>query len=253
MPEKITIDAGHNESISAIWSKPQERSIRALEKTLVVFSHGFPGHKDHQANLYADFEHLLGHKGYHTLRFDYRGCGTSDGREENFSLGAACEDFQNIRYWAKSQGYEHFVYMGDGIGATLAIMNLDLDVRALILLWPVLDLKSYKTSAFKLDASKPVTQNLITSGDSRIGGAFLRELEKLDLTYALKEVFCPTLILHGARDTVVPIAQLDLARSLIRAKRIEITTFHDGEYGLQALNHRKSMFFQIQQFLEKYL
>jgi pimeloyl-ACP methyl ester carboxylesterase len=253
MPERITIDAGQKDSINAILNKPKEHSIKALDKTLVIMSHGFPGHKGHHNNIYADYEFILCDKGFHTLRFDYRGCGESDGREEDFNLGAACEDFQNIRFWAKTQGYEKFVYIGDGIGATLAIMNLDLDVKALVLLWPVLDLKTYKQSLMQTDDPKLAQGTYIDINKSRIGLSFLKELEKIDLTYAMKEIFAPTLIFHGARDKVVPIGQLDLARVLIRAKRIEITTFHHGDHGLGSLNQRKSMFFQVQQFLEKYV
>ena len=62
----------------------------------------------------------------------------------------------------------------------------------------------------------------------------------------------PTLILQGVRDEITPIETLDLARGHIRSKRLEITTFHDGEHGLHKLNHRKSMFFHITQFIEKF-
>lgn len=218
-------------------------------------SHGFPGNKESHNNIYGTIERALTQRGYHTLRFDYRGCGESDGREENFTLGSACEDFQAVLYWAKAKGYKRFIYMGEGIGASLAIMNIDLDVRGCILFWPVLDLGSHAKAAWKLSApsEEDIKRGFMQHNDYRIGLNLYKELGKIDIIYALKEMFMPTVIFHGTKDSVVPITSLDLARRYIPAKRIEITAFHDGEHGLDKENHRKTIMFQILQFVEKYI
>ena len=96
-------------------------------------------------------------------------------------------------------------------------------------------------------------QGFIKQNNNRIGITFLEELEKIDLIYALREIHAPALIMHGVRDKKIPVSCLDLARAHMRSKRIEITTFHDGEEGLTQLNHRKAMFYHIQQFVEKYI
>lgn len=255
MAEKIQIDAGHDQSITALYNTPKESSIAWMAETLVLMIHGFPGHKSYHDDVFGTVDFVLGSRGYHTLRFDFRGCGESDGRAEDFTLAGANEDFQAVLYWARSKGYKRFIYIGEGIGATLAVLNMDLDVRVLVMCWPVLDPESFSKLGLGVGQVQEEDRQLgyITRNDHRIGIHFLKELEHLDLEYALKEVFAPTLILHGARDALVPVEQLDLARRFIPAKRIEITTFHDGQQGLLPLNHRKSMMFQIQQFVEKYV
>lgn len=255
MAEKIQIDAGHNQSITAFYSKPAERSTTRLDQTLVIMSHGFPGHKEAHHNIFGDIESILAERRYHTLRFDYRGCGESDGREEDFTLAAACEDFQAVLYWAKSKGYQRFIFAGEGIGGALAIMNMGPDVRALVLLWPVFDLRGYAKSGLGLDkvSEQDKGRGYVESRQRRVGLALCSELMKIDIRNALKEVYAPTVIFHGAQDSAIPAAQLDIARRTIPAKRIEITTFHDGKAGLEQQNHRKALLFQTRQFIEKYI
>lgn len=253
--EKIQIDAGNDQSITAIHSVPKEESIDRLKKTLIIMSHGFPGHKSYHDDVYGSVEFLLSDRGYHTIRYDYRGCGESDGREENFTIGSACEDFQTILYWAKTKGYKRFLYIGEGLGGALSIMNIDLDVIALVLFWPVLDLDSYRKNALNISHIKDeeLKNGYVEQNKKRIGVSFIKELKKIDITYAIQDVRMPTLIMHGVQDKDIPIEQLDLARSQMNSKRIEITSFQDGEHGLSGANHRKSMMFQLQQFVEKYI
>lgn len=224
----------------------------AAHKTLILMNHSFPGHKSSNNDFFGDLETTLAARGHDTLRFDFRGCGASDGQEENFTVSQACEDYQNILHWCRSEGYTHFITLGAGLGATVAAMNVGLEVKAMIMLWPVLDPKMY----FRHYISKAVMDSsgrafaLIDS--HRIGTDFIREIQNLDILYALKEIYCPTLIMHGAEDEIVPVVQLDLARGFIPAKRIEITVFQDGIHGLPMLSHRKAMLYHIQQFVQKY-
>ena len=254
MAEKLQIDVGVDQSITAIHSVPFQPTSRRMEQTLVLMSHGFPGNKAYHNDLYGRIETLLNNRGYHTFRFDYRGCGESDGQEKNFTLGSACEDFQSALYWSKSKGYKRFIYIGEGLGSSLSTMNMDLDVIACIMLWPVFDLDLYRKSAFGITqiTEAQMKAGYVEINDRRIGVNFLAEMAKIDIRYAIKEIFAPTLILHGADDKAVEVEQLDLARRYIPAKRVEITTFHDGIHGLPQENHRKNMMFQIQQFIEKY-
>ncbi len=224
----------------------------ALRKTLVIMAHGFPGHRAGNNDLYGDVEFLLAEKGLHTLRFDFRGCGDSDGLPEDFTMSSAIEDFQNVMYWGRDKGFKNFILIGEGLGASLAVLNMELNVNGLILLWPVLDMKAHSQHVFGKPDSEAKKKGYIEHESQRVGLDFLRELEKVDMVHGLEVVRAPTLILHGAEDKIVPVGQLDLARKHIRSDRIEITTFHDGEHGLPKLNHRKMMFYHITQFIEKY-
>lgn len=261
MAERIYIYTGVNEQLSALYSVPEktppEPSPAPDENavdTLLVMVHGFPGHKAGNNDLYGDLEFMLADKGHHVLRFDFRGCGHSDGKEEAFTFKNAADDLRNIVKWGKERGYKKFFIIAEGLGATITIMNISKDICGLILLWPILDVQLYYTSNF---ASLEVDDDFqdkkyLKVNKHRYGVDFIRELKQGQLVTDLHNVSMPTLILHGARDEIVPIEHLDLARRYMNARRVEITTFHDGEHGLQKLSHRKMMFYHITQFAAKY-
>ena len=148
MAQKIHIDVGDDQSITALYSRPESRSIDRIDDTLIIMAHGFPGHKAAHDNLFEQIEEFLARKKYHSLRFDFRGCGESDGKEENFTIASAKEDFQTILHWAKSHKYQRFIYIGEGLGATVSILKNDLNVAAFVLFWPVLDTDFYRKKAF---------------------------------------------------------------------------------------------------------
>lgn len=255
MAQKIQIDVGDDQSITALYSRPESRSIDRIDDTLIIMSHGFPGHKAAHDDLYGGIEEFLTRKKYHSLRFDFRGCGESDGKEENFTIANAKEDFQTILHWAKSHKYERFIYIGEGLGATISILKNDLDVAAFILFWPVLDTDFYRKNAFGISfiEEKELDKGYVEHDSKRLGIPFLKELRTMKALPSIQDVRQPTLIMHGAKDVDIPISQLEIARKHMNAKRIEITSYYDGETGLLKPNHRKSMLFQTQQFIEKYI
>ncbi len=254
MAKTIQILAGENQYIHGVYSKPSETSLESREHLLIVMVHGFPGNKDAHENVFKDFNHLISDKGYHTLCFDFRGCGESDGRQEDFTLESASEDFQNILGWAKDHDYTRFIFVCEGLGAPLTFMNAPEDALCFITLWPMLDLPRFAENTFKSknieDEWKKAGYALI--GNDRIGIPFIEELEKTEITGVISKMNRPILVMHGAQDEVSPIDQLDIIRRHTNARRVEITSFHDGTHGLPQVNHRKTMFYHIMQFIEKY-
>jgi pimeloyl-ACP methyl ester carboxylesterase len=254
MAEKVEIRAGDKAYIRAAHSKPTEESVAERDELLIVMVHGFPGDKNVHGNLFLDLEFLLRDKGYHTLRFDFRGCGESDGREEDFTLSSAGEDFQNVLFWAKDQGYKRFVTIGEGLGAAFCLLNIDEQTACSILLWPYLDLPRIAKTLFRPEAIEEqwLKAGYILKDGKRIGINLIKEMQKHDIVFAMKEAKIPMLVMHGAEDKISPIEQLDLLRAHVGSKRVEITSFLDGEHGLSGLNHRKTMYYHVTQFIEKY-
>ncbi|MCD8526139.1 MAG: alpha/beta hydrolase [Alphaproteobacteria bacterium] len=240
------------QEIAAIIRRNTNPDAPDTRKTLVLMSHSFPGHKSSNNDFFGDVEHMLTARGHDTLRFDYRGCGESDGKEENYSIDQACEDYQSVLDWCRRDGYSQFIVIGEGLGATIAAMNIGLDIKAFLMLWPVLEPKIYFRDYIAKGEMDPDGKPFALLDSHRIGTDFIKQVKDLDLIQYLKEIYCPTLIMHGSEDEIVPAAHLDLARGFIPARRIEITVFHDGTHGLPNLSHRKAMLYHIQQFVQKY-
>lgn len=259
MSEKFQIRAGKGQFINAILDRPDpnitgKKKLTEIDRTLVIMSHGFPGHMKSNNDIFGDLAFLLAEKKFHTLRFDYRHCGSSGSDSENFSFTTAGDDFDEVLAWAKGRGYHHFIYIGEGTGATIAVLKADLETKAILLLWPVLDPRRYGQKTYEADAMNSTAQKagFITKDGVKIGVNFIRHLENTDMANPLKEIFQPLLIMHGAKDEIIPVDQLNIARERVRSKRVDITTFHDGEHGLPKMEHRKMMLYHIGQFVAKY-
>lgn len=244
MAEEILIDTPSGEKISALAGKPVDPAAQQPgERTLVIMVHGFPGEKNSHNDIFGGLERVLTESGFHTLRFDFRGCGASDGRSEHFTLDTACDDLHVILKWAKKQGYKRLAYVAEGLGVSAALLNLPANLAFMILLWPVLDPKML------------FEQSLADDKDAAMQGislALIDSLQKADTSGGLLKLNVPLLILHGAQDKQVPIAQLDLLRQHFRGPRAEITTFEDGEHGLLATAHRQMVFHHTRLFAGRY-
>ena len=254
MAEEIRITAGHDHQIDARFAKPTETSSDNRERLLVIMVHGFPGHKEGHEALYPDLQMQLTAKGFHSLSFDFRGCGASDGEHEDFSFSRAKEDFSYVTEWAEKLGYERFMVVAEGLGAALALKYMGMQAACFVLLWPMLDLPGIAGSLFEADE---IEEEWRKAGykiihDHRIGVKLLDEMKAANLTDTIKALGKPVLTMHGAQDSISPISQLDMLRASAGVRRIEITSFHDGTHGLPQKNHRKTMMFHIFQFLEKY-
>ncbi len=250
MAEEILIESPSGEMICALINQPlPDVSVRAV-KTLVLMIHGFPGQKDSYNDFFGTLEIMLGTSGFHTARFDFRGCGASDGKSELFTLESACEDFQNMILWAKTQGYQRVGYIAEGFGASLALLNVVPELDFLILAWPILDPPYVFDYFFVKDAKIP--QAAQHNDKPKITQSFVDSLQKADYARALASVKVPMLILHGAKDERVPIGQLELIRKHFRGPRVEITTFEDGVHGLPEQTHRTMISHHVKGFVERY-
>jgi len=254
MSEPISISFKDGAELSAILSKPKEGGLIDLERKLIIMVHGFPGHKSTQNNLYGDLEFILNDKGFHTLRFDFFGCGQSSGEEHEFTLKSARESLSAVKEWATNNAYQEFIFISEGMGTICALLEMELNLTCQIMLWPALDPPALAKTLYGSDniPKEALEDGRIPVGDYKIGLPFVKELVQTNLRGAFQNVTMPVLILHGSSDELHPIGQLDLARKYMTSKRIEITTFHDGLHGLPSPNHRKSMAFHITQFLEKF-
>lgn len=256
MSQIIEIPVGEGqERISALYAPSPHPMLQERERTLVVMAHGFPGsHKEAHRDLFGDMELAFGEFGFHTIRFDFRGCGKSEGREEKLTLSSAREDFAAILSWAERKGFEQFIYIGEGLGAAVCLQSLQENVRMLLLFWPVIDLSGHVHRHFQVDDQDniPDSTGYITAGDHRIGLALIREMLETDLKPCLKGLSIPILAQHGAQDNIVPVEHLDILKNAVEARRVDITTYQDGNHGLTDARHRKMIFFHIGQFIEKY-
>jgi alpha/beta superfamily hydrolase len=255
MAEAIRIPIGEHDWLDALHQTPEGAKNNASERTLVIMLHGYPdGHKSSNNDLFGDLEHLLTKDGFDTVRFDFHGCGDSNGESDHFTFQTALRDYKVVLDWADKKGYRSFVVIAEGFGNCIGLMDLRRSIKCFVMLWPMLDpknswLKSYIEKAFGDNTGG----NSVNVDGIKVGKEFLRQLNECDIGRYIKNIDIPILIQHGSKDENIPIEHLDVMREHVQSsRRVDITSYDSGEHGLQRLNERESMFFHIRQFLQKY-
>jgi len=225
---------------------------------LVIMIHDLPfgTMRDHE-DLFGRIDTLSVDLGFHGLRFDFRGCGSSAPPPGGLpTLGSASQDLGAAFDWGKAQGYRKFILVAEGLSASLALPRMTEDsVLAAILLWPVLDPKALALEKFgaiaEMDA--PAPDAILEAHGKKISARLAYEMVRTDLSGVMKRVTTPILIQQGDRDSATIAGQIDLARKTLRSKRLDITAYSDADRGLTDARHRKYMLYHIQQFIEKFL
>lgn len=242
------ISVGINQRLYAVHNEAMEDINTSKDRPLVIMLHSFPGgQRNGTDHIFSDLNDLLLRDGLNTLRFDFRGGGNSSGTSENFTLTTANQDLQAVLGWAWKQGYERYVFIGEGLGATVALMNMSERIEGLILLWPMLD---FRKTPFKdySPAHKTVTIN-----GHKVSGLCIKELMNTSLIPAIKALRIPVLVQHGDADEKSPIKQLEILRKYgTLAKRVDITSYGGGTHGLPEKSQRETLFHHVHEFLKKY-
>jgi len=86
----------------------------------------------------------------------------------------------------------------------------------------------------------------------KIAMKLVNELLCLAPEQLLPEIKIPVLVQQGAEDKTVSLDHTDILKSGLKARRLDVTTYQDGDHGLTDDRHRKMIFFHIGQFVEKY-
>lgn len=255
--EPIEIEITAEEALRGVFCDAHSSGRRPPDASLMIFCHGFPGSdSESHHRLFPKLHNICSKLKLSSVSFDFRGCGKSDGAAEDFTINQATQDLRQVLSWSEEQGYKRLMICAEGLGSLPVLMCLpDFPVKLLCFFWPVFDAKQYAIQNLEAEDHKPYFEDggFIEIDNLKVGIPLIKELYELELTSLLKNVIMPCMIQHGAQDSYIPIEHLDLARAYFRNRRIELTTFQDGQHGLPQENHRRYVYYHFQQFVGKYL
>jgi hypothetical protein len=178
----------------------------------VVFCHGFTGNRIEQRRIFVRTARELARNGMAGFRFDYRGCGESEGEFRDFSILDYIEDTRAVLdFTAKLPGVDgrRIGILGYSLGGCVAAETAKSrpEIRTVVLWSPV----AFPLSLFYEQGKDvfPRPENLFKEKTSveykgwEIGRGFIESLGKVDPVKSLASCQCPALICHGMNDTVV--------------------------------------------------
>jgi len=191
---------------------------------VVILCHGMLSSKNgtKQVALARAFQE----SGLACLRFDFSGCGDSDGRIDQTTISRRLEDLAAVAGGIAARGFGSVAAVGSSLGAVVCILAAGGGLlgrpSSLVLMasvsrpskilekFPESDIRRWREAgAFEMDGV-------------RIAWDFVLDAQRHDIPAAAKKITCPTLLIHGSRDELVPVqssreifASLDCEKELV--------------------------------------
>lgn len=186
----------------------------------------------------------LAEHGIASLRFDLRGHGESEGRQEDLTLSGLVNDIRTAVEYVQAAAESGPVHLygtsfGGGISAYFAARHPG-QVASVTLANPLLNYKKrfvddkpyWSDDHISEDAGRELAEHGFVehSPTFRLGRALLNEVFYLEPHKAVRDLQWPTLFVHGTRDTFIPV---DSSRQAVtevagEAKLVEIEGAQHG-------------------------
>ncbi len=182
------------------WISSQNRSLAAIlhpasKEKLVILCHGLTGHKSDNARFFVEAARCFATSGLSALRFDYFGCGDSDGDFSEMTPNLKIQNLKDVIEWAQAHGYKKIGVLGMSMSGAVAISALHQlnpgTVQALVTWSSVPRFSDW----LKDKGSSPLLPCWI------LGDAFYTDRPKVDLPQSYLELDLPKLHVQGTKDT----------------------------------------------------
>lgn len=205
--ENIKIQGDHG-MLAATVQKPK---MKAGEKVrLAVICHGFGSDKEHA--LLRAISDSLQSKGIASIRFDFNGCGKSEGKFENMTVANEINDAKLVIAYALKQPWVSDVsiigHSQGGVVASMVAGDLQSSIRSLALCAPAAVLRDDairgQLQGVQYDAGN-IPEVIIHPGRNlRIGRAYVQVAQTLPIYETAARYKGPVILVHGIADRIVP-------------------------------------------------
>ena len=185
----------------------------------IVFCHGFRSDK---TGSYVGRCREAVERGYDAVRFDFRGCGDSDGTFAEATLSARIADLEAVLDYFDP---DPVVLFGSSFGGTVAFHRAvgDDRVEAVVTRAPV----TYGTFD-DLRATIEAEGEVRFDDGRRIDARFLEDLDRYDFADVEAGLDCPVAIFHGSDDESVPVGDSFRAAENLQADVMVQTYVGEG-------------------------
>lgn len=215
----------------------------------VIMCHGFAGTKSERK--FVELARALAKENIASLRFDFSGCGDSEGSLENMSIGKQTRELFIAREFLKEKSRinEKIGLFGHSLGALIACWNVSVfpdRTEAFVFATPALNQKELiKIWYSEEERDLWKKQRYLDTPKGRIGVNYLKEAERFN--------YRPTsvLMLHGSNDKDVPI---EFSEQLIsKARDIHLIRIPDADHKLESYKAKKEIINHSVKWFKKYL
>lgn len=181
---------------------------------LVILCHGMESSKEGDKSV--ALARALVAEGCDALRFDFSFVGESEGRFADLTVSGEVDDLAGAWAFARDRVRGRIGIVGSSLGGTVAVL-FAAEEGAVAAVATIAAVAAPGARALALPSAERDRWRRDGSYDlhgTRVGRAFLDDIERLDVLAAARRISCPMLITHGTADTIVPCAD---ARALADA------------------------------------
>jgi hypothetical protein len=221
--------------ISGVLHLPDEKN-----PPCVIASHGLLSSKD--SEKYIALGERMSGQGIALLRFDFRGIGESEGREEDNTISKKLSDLSAAIDFIKTYpGLGNRIgLIGSSLGGFLSLIKASVDerIKAVVVWATPLHLDDLKTN--ERDESTPLPPE-----------AFFEDLPRHRLLPLLSRL-SNCMVIHGEEDELVPVEQAWKIFYHLREPK-EIHVIEDADHRLTDPSHRQRAIKLSMDWFKKYL
>lgn len=182
----------------------------------VIMCHGMLSSKD--GTKHVALSESLARSGTACVRFDFSGCGESEGSIEDTTISARIEDLEAVARETAARGYSSISLVGSSLGSATALLGagsgLVPNVRSLVLFASVSRPERILDEFPAGDVARWRADGFFEIDGIRIKWNFLEDAAKHDCLGAACSIRCPVLLIHGSDDELVPV---DSSREILEA------------------------------------
>jgi len=200
---------------------------------LVVFCHGFGSTKT--KTKYVRIARALEKKGIGCFRFDFEGCGDSEGDLQTIIIKRQVSDLKTAIDWLLKQKNikrDKIAFLGSSLGSVIIaifVTSQNFPAKTLVFLTQAFNQERLFPFWYaKQDLRKWKKQGYFIRKENKIGISYLKENEKKDYSSILSQISFPILIIHGEKDETVPVKfSRELAR---RYQNIQLKIYPGADH-----------------------
>ena len=186
--------------------------VNSEKKEIVIVVHGYGSCKEGKTSL--DIARELNARGINSFRIDLDGCGDSEGDFAEQTVTSMAKDIVSSIKYIEQRGYKNIDLLGASGGAISSMVAVLAypHVRKLALKSPVSDYVEQRTTNWGEEKMKEWKEKgfLImkkSRGDMRANYSFHLDAHTHIMYDKVKDIKCPTLIIHGDADSMVSLEQ----------------------------------------------
>ncbi len=209
MIERVSFRNDRGELLAGDLSLPAEGLVRGIA---VVLCHGMESSRSGLKHVRLANE--LAARGFPTLRFDFAGCGSSEGRFEDMTYTREVADLDAAVGFLVNRGVDRLALFGSSMGGAVAFLFAGSDRPAAKRVVGVATLAAVArpdrvpspmlsiatVERWQRDGYLPVSEG------RRVGFTLMEDARRIDIPGAAARVRVPALLIHGSADEVVPVA-----------------------------------------------